>query len=153
MVLFVFLCLFLCFLSGRCYGHVYTVVGGCFLRRDINQMVPQWPLRLCGYLVQSRASVGNQNLDWRTMVHISLWCFVFYSFHQHGFTYFVVVSFEHFLFHWICFIVVIVVVFFLSCPSSFSSSSFQQDDSHWTLPKCLLEPPRNVVVGGRGGLF
>ena len=113
---FVFVSLCFCFvvlLSGRCYGHVYTVVGGCFLRRDIDQMVPQWPLRLCGYLVQSRASVGNQNLDWRTMVHISLWCFVFYSFHQHGFTYFVVVSFEHFLFHGCVVLVFLVIVLLL----------------------------------------
>ena len=92
---------------------MYTVVGGCFLRRDINQMVPQWPLRLCGYLVQSRASVGNQNLDWRTMVHISLWCLLFYSFDSHGFTNIVVVSFEHFLLYGSVVLLVVVLLLLL----------------------------------------
>jgi hypothetical protein len=47
------------------------------------------------------------------------------------------------------------LLFFLLLFSFFSFFFFffQQDDSHWTLPKCLLESSRNIVAGGRGGLF
>ena len=47
------------------------------------------------------------------MVHISLWCLLFYSFDSHGFTYPVVVSFEHFLLHGFVVLLVVVVLLLL----------------------------------------